>query len=168
MESNNQTTVSSGQKISPFLWFNDQAEEAMNYYVSIFKNAKILTVVRYGEAGPGPKGAFMCGSFSIEGQQFNVLNGDSQYKFSPATSFLVNCETQEEIDYLWNKLSDGGKHYACGWLDDKFGVTWQITPSRLLNYINDPDPEKSKRVMLAMMKMIKLDIKVLEDAYNNK
>jgi len=144
------------QKITPFLWFDGNAEEAMNFYTSIFKNSKIGRVGRYGDAGPGPKGSVMTGTFQIEGQEFMVLNGGPMFKFTPAISFLVNCETQEEVDELWEKLSAGGELMQCGWLKDKFGVTWQIIP------------QKSQRVMKAMMKMIKIDVQGLRRAYEGK
>jgi predicted 3-demethylubiquinone-9 3-methyltransferase (glyoxalase superfamily) len=153
------------QKIVPFLWFEDRAEEAMNFYVSIFKNSKVKTVSRYGDAGPGPKGSVMSCSFQLEGQDFYALNGGPLFKFSPAISLFVNCETQEEVDDLWAKLSAGGKTNRCAWLDDKFGVTWQIVPTILGKLLQDPDPEKSTRVMKAMMQMDKIDIAGLQRAY---
>ena len=153
------------QKIVPFLWFNGYAEEAMNHYVSIFKNSKITNVSRYGEAGPGPKGSVMSCTFQLEGQDFYALNGGPMFKFSPAISLFVNCETQAEVDELWAKLSDGGKTNRCGWLDDKFGVTWQIIPTALGKYLQDKDPAKAGRVMQAMMQMTKIDIAKLKAAY---
>jgi predicted 3-demethylubiquinone-9 3-methyltransferase (glyoxalase superfamily) len=156
------------QRITPFLWFDGNAEEAANFYVSIFKNSKIGKVSRYGDAGPGPKGAVMSVTFQLEGQEFFALNGGSQFKFTPAISFFVNCQTQPEVDELWEKLSAGGKKIQCGWLTDKFGITWQIVPTVLSEMLNDKDPEKSKRVMQAMMKMIKLDIGALERAYRGE
>jgi predicted 3-demethylubiquinone-9 3-methyltransferase (glyoxalase superfamily) len=154
------------QKITPFLWFNDQAEEAMNHYVSIFKNSGIVSASRYGDAGPGPKGTVMVGVFQINGQEFMALNGGAAHNnFTEAISFLINCETQEEVDDLWEKLSAGGKTSRCGWLKDKFGVSWQIVPTVLGKLMQDPDPAKSKRVMEAMLKMDKLDIGLLEQAY---
>jgi predicted 3-demethylubiquinone-9 3-methyltransferase (glyoxalase superfamily) len=152
------------QKITPFLWFNGQAEEAMNFYVSIFKNSKVGHVSRYGEAGPGPKGSVMSVTFQLEGQEFMGLNGGPEFKFSPAISFFVNCETQAEVDELWEKLSAGGRKDRCGWLQDKYGVSWQIIPSTLLRLLNDKDAQKSQRVMKAMMQMDKIDIKQLEQA----
>jgi predicted 3-demethylubiquinone-9 3-methyltransferase (glyoxalase superfamily) len=156
------------QKITPFLWFNGQAEEAMNFYVSIFKNSKVGSVTRYGEAGPGPKGTVMYATFQLDGQEFMALNGGPQFKFSPAISFFVNCQTQEEVDELWEKLSEGGEKNRCGWLDDKFGVSWQIIPTALGKLLSDKDPEKSKRVMQAMLQMDKIDIKRLKDAYEKR
>lgn len=156
------------QKITPFLWFNDQAEEAVNFYVSIFKNSKIVNMTRFGEAGPGPKGAVMSATFQLEGQQFIALNGGPMFTFTPAISLFVNCESQQEVDLLWEKLSEGGKKERCGWLKDKYGLSWQIIPTALGEMMNDKDPEKSKRVMQAMMQMDKLDIKTLKEAYNRK
>ena len=153
------------QKITPFLWFDGNAEEAMNFYVSLFKNSKVGKVTRYGEAGPGPKGSVMSATFQLEGQDFCALNGGPQVKFTPAISFFVNCEAQEEVDALWEKLSAGGRKDRCGWLQDRFGVSWQIIPSVLGKLLGDPDPEKSKRVMMAMLQMDKIDIKRLQDAY---
>jgi predicted 3-demethylubiquinone-9 3-methyltransferase (glyoxalase superfamily) len=153
------------QKISPFLWFDDQAEEAMNFYVSVFKNSKAGKVTRYGDAGPGPKGSVMTASFELEGQQFTALNGGPHFKFTEAVSFFVNCETQEEVDELWGKLSEGGQTQQCGWLKDKFGLSWQIIPSVLIELMNDPDPQKSQRVTEAMLQMTKIDIAKLRQAY---
>ena len=152
------------QKIVPFLWFDDQAEEAMNFYVSIFKNSKVISVSRYGEAGPGPKGTVMSATFQLDGQRFMALNGGPLFSFSPAISFFVNCETQEAVDELWEKLSAGGKKERCGWLKDKFGVSWQIIPTALGKLLSDPDPARSKRVMQAMLQMQKIDIEGLENA----
>ena len=156
------------QKIVPFLWFDRQAEEAANFYVSIFKNSKIGKVRRYGEAGPGPKGSAMSVEFQLGGQDFIALNGGPQFKFSPAISFFVNCKRQKEVDDLWEKLSAGGKKDRCGWLTDKFGVSWQIIPTALGKLMGDPDPEKSSRVMKAMLQMDKIDINTLRQAYDNK
>jgi predicted 3-demethylubiquinone-9 3-methyltransferase (glyoxalase superfamily) len=153
------------QKITPFLWFNDQAEEAMNFYVSIFKNSKVISASRYGDAGPGPKGTVMVGTFQIEGQRFYALNGGPQFTFSEAISFLINCETQREIDELWEKLSEGGHKSRCGWLKDKYGLSWQVVPAILGELMQDKDPEKSKRVMHAMLQMDKLDIEGLKRAH---
>jgi predicted 3-demethylubiquinone-9 3-methyltransferase (glyoxalase superfamily) len=153
------------QKISPFLWFDHQAEEAMSFYVAIFKNSKAGKVTRYGDAGPGPKGSVMTASFELEGQQFTALNGGPHFRFNEAVSFVVNCETQEEVDELWAKLSEGGQPQQCGWLKDKFGLSWQIVPSVLIKLINDPDPQKSQRVMEAMLQMTKIDIAKLRQAY---
>jgi predicted 3-demethylubiquinone-9 3-methyltransferase (glyoxalase superfamily) len=154
------------QKITPFLWFDGNAEEAMHFYVSVFKNSKIVNVRRYGEAGPGPKGTVMTGTFKIEGQEFYVLNGGPQYKFTPAISLFVNCQTQKEVDELWNKLSAGGRTDRCGWLQDKYGLSWQIIPSVLGKLLGDKDPKKSDRVMKAMLQMDKIDIKKLKQAYD--
>src|SRR5215510_10968491 len=156
------------QKISPFLWYNDNAEEAVNFYVSIFKNAKILAVARYGDSGPGPKGSVMTINFQIEGQEFIALNGGPHFMFNEAISFSVDCEAQEEIDELWEKLSEGGQKSQCGWLKDKFGLSWQVNPGILGEMLSDKDPEKSKRVMEAMLQMDKIDIKALKQAYAGK
>ncbi len=153
------------QKIIPFLWFDGKAEEAMNFYASIFKNSKVVSVMRYGEAGPGPKGAVMSATFQLEGQEFIALNGGPQFTFAPAISFFVNCETQEEVDELWEKLSEGGEKQRCGWLKDKYGVSWQIIPSVLGEMLQDKDAEKSHNVMRAMLQMDKIDISVLRRAY---
>lgn len=150
------------QKITPFLWFNDNAEEAMNFYVSIFKNSKVGSVSRYGDAGPGPKGTVMSATFQLEGQDFMALNGGPLFPFTPAISLFVNCETQEEVDELWERLSAGGKRDRCGWLQDKFGLSWQIIPSALRRLLSDP--ARSQRVMQAMLQMDKIDIKQLEAA----
>jgi predicted 3-demethylubiquinone-9 3-methyltransferase (glyoxalase superfamily) len=155
------------QKITPFLWFDDQAEEAMNFYVSIFKNSKVASITRYGEAGPGPKGTVMSATFSLDGQEFFAINGGPLFKFTEAISLFVNCETQQEVDELWDKLSAGGKPSRCGWLKDKFGLSWQIIPSILGKMLGDRDADKAKRVMQAMLKMDKLDIKKLEQAYQS-
>ncbi len=153
------------QKITPFLWFDGKAEEAMNFYVSIFKNSKVLNVSRYGDAGPGPKGSVMTATFELEGQQFTALNGGPMYKFTPAISFFVSCKTQQEVDELWEKLCEGGEKSRCGWLKDKFGVSWQIIPDVLGRMLQDKDPAKSKRVMQAMLQMDKIDVKKLQDAH---
>jgi len=153
------------QKITPFLWFDHQAEEAMNFYVSVFKNSKVLSVNRYGDAGPGPKGTVLTATFELDGQVFTALNGGPMYTFSPAISFVVHCETQAEVDEYWDKLSEGGKENQCAWLDDKFGVSWQIVPNALIELLSDPDPAKAGRVMQAMMQMKKIDIKTLKQAY---
>ena len=153
------------QKITPFLWFNDNAEEAMKFYTSIFKNSKIGSVSRYGEAGPGPKGTVMVGTFQLEGQEFMALNGGPTFTFTEAISFLVDCKTQQEVDELWEKLSAGGKTGQCGWLKDKYGVSWQIIPTVLGEMMSGPDPVRSKRVMEAMLKMNKIDIAGLKKAY---
>ena len=152
------------QKITPFLWFDDKAEEAMNFYVSIFKHSKVGRVSRYGEAGPGSKGSVMSATFELDGQEFFALNGGPVFQFTPAISFFVNCETQAEVDEFWEKLSAGGETNRCGWLRDKYGVSWQIVPSILGKLLQDPDAAKSTRVMRAMMQMTKLDIRELEQA----
>ena len=154
------------QKITPFLWFNDNAEEAMNFYVSIFKNSKVGTVSRYGDAGPGPKGTVMSATFQLEGQEFMALNGGPLFSFTPAISLFVNCETQEEVDELWEKLSEGGEKGRCGWLKDKYGLSWQIIPSILGKMLQDKDPAKSTRVRNAMLQMNKMDIQRLKQAYD--
>ena len=156
------------QKITPFLWFDNQAEEAMNFYVSIFKNSKRGRVSRYGEAGPGPKGTVMVAAFQLEGQEFMALNGGPHFKFTEAISLVVNCETQDEVDAFWEKLSEGGSKGQCGWLKDKYGLSWQIVPTVLGELMSDPDPEKSKRVMQAMLQMTKIDIKGLRQAYEQR
>lgn len=156
------------QKITTFLTFNNQAEEAVNYYISAFKNSRIVSTSRYGEAGPLPKGTLMVAKFQIDGQEFLALNGGPYFTFSEGMSLLVNCESQEEIDRLWEKLSEGGEKQQCGWLKDRFGVSWQIIPPVLGEMLQDKDPEKSKRVMEAMMKMTKIDIKILKQAYENR
>ena len=156
------------QKITPFLWFDGQAEEAMKFYTSIFKNSKVGRVSRYGAAGPGPKGTVMSATFKLDGQEFMALNGGPLFKFSPAISFYVNCKTQKEVDQLWAKLSAGGKTERCGWLTDKFGLSWQIIPSVLGKLLHDKDPEKSQRVMKAMLQMGKLDIQGLKRAHSGK
>jgi predicted 3-demethylubiquinone-9 3-methyltransferase (glyoxalase superfamily) len=150
------------QKITPFLWFDGNAEEAMNFYVSIFKNSKVV------RATPGPDGKIMTAIFQLEGQDFYALNGGPMFKFTEAISLFVSCKTQEEVDELWDKLSEGGEKSRCGWLKDKFGLSWQIIPKALGELMNDPDPEKSKRVMMAMLQMSKIDIKALQAAYNQK
>ena len=154
------------QKITPFLWFDGNAEEAVNFYTSIFKDGKVNRVSRYGDAGPGPKGSVMTASFQILGQEFIALNGGPQFKFTPAISFLVNCETQQEVDELWDKLSDGGEKQPCGWLKDKYSLSWQIVPSILGRLMSDPNPAKAKNVMTAMLQMKKLDIQALQKAYD--
>ncbi len=156
------------QKITPFLWFDGKAEEAANFYVSIFKDSKIGSVTRYGDAGPGPKGTVMIVTFSLDGLEFTALNGGPQYKFSPAISFFVNCETQEEVDELWGKLSEGGDQLQCAWLRDKYGVSWQIVPSALRQLMQDKDPVKSQRVFKAMLQMTKIDIEGLKRAYRGE
>ncbi|HEY9380759.1 MAG TPA: VOC family protein [Burkholderiales bacterium] len=152
-------------KITPCLWFDGNAEEAVNFYTSVFKNFKVGEVMRYGDAGPGPKGSVLTVAFELEGQEFIALNGGPMYQFSPAVSFFVNCDTQEEIDEFWEKLSEDGQTQQCGWLTDKYGVTWQIVPRMLGTMLQDEDAAKSKRVMQAMLKMTKLDIALLQQAY---
>lgn len=154
------------QKITPFLWFDNQAEEAMNFYVSIFRNSKVVNVTRYGEAGPGPKGSVMSATFQLEGQTFYALNGGPQFTFTPAISFFVNCETQQEVDELWENLSAGGEKNRCGWLRDKYGLSWQIIPTVLGEMLGDKDPAKANRVMKAMLQMDKIDIEGLKRAYD--
>ena len=153
------------EKITPFLWFDGKAEEAANFYTSIFKNSQIVNMMRYGEAGPGPKETVMSAVFELNGQTFIALNGGPMFTFSPAISFFVNCETQEEVDDLWEKLSDGGERQRCGWLKDKYGVSWQIIPTILGQLLQDKDTERSKRAMQAMMQMDKIDIAALKRAY---
>jgi predicted 3-demethylubiquinone-9 3-methyltransferase (glyoxalase superfamily) len=157
------------QKITPFLWFDDNAEEAMEFYTSIFEDSKIVGVSRYDEAGARasgrPAGSVMSGTFELAGQQFMALNGGPQFKFSEAISLFVNCETQEEVDHLWERLSEGGEKGQCGWLKDRFGVSWQIVPTILGELLGDPDPEKVQRVMQAMLQMRKLNIRGLEEAH---
>lgn len=157
--------MASKQKITTFLWFDNNAQEAMEFYTSVFKNSKIGNVSRYGEAGPGPNGTVMVGSFELEGQQFTALNGGPRFKFTEAISLVINCETQEEVDYFWEKLSAGGQLQQCGWLKDKFGLSWQVVPTVLDELMRDKDPQKSKRVMEAMLQMVKLDIPRLRAAY---
>lgn len=156
------------QKITPCLWFDGNAEEAMNFYTAIFKNSKIGSIMRYGEAGPGPAGTVLSVTFELDGQEFMALNGGPQFTFSPAISLFVNCETQAEVDELWEKLSEGGEPNRCGWLQDKFGVSWQIVPAVLGKMLQDKDAEKSKQVMQAMLKMDKLDIQSLKQAYEQQ
>jgi predicted 3-demethylubiquinone-9 3-methyltransferase (glyoxalase superfamily) len=153
------------QKITPYLWFNNNAEEAIHFYNSIFKNSKTVSITRYGEGGPAPKGTLMSATFELEGQTFLALNGGPQFTFTPAISFFVNCETQEEVDELWEKLSEGGEEGRCGWLEDKYGVSWQIIPTVLGELMQDEDAVKARNVMEAMLQMNKIDIKALKQAY---
>ena len=152
-------------KITPFLWFDGQAEEAAHFYTSIFENSKIVGVTRYGDVGPGPKGTVMTVAFQLDGQEFVALNGGPQFPFTEAVSFVVNCATQKEIDYFWDKLSAGGQQIECGWLKDKYGLSWQIVPAELSKMLQDPDPDTTNRVMQAVLQMIKPDIQRLEQAY---
>lgn len=160
------------QRITPFLWFDDKAEEAAAFYTSIFKNSKIGTIARYGDSGAEasgrPKGAVMTVAFQLDGQEFVALNGGPQYKFTEAVSFVVNCQTQEEVDEYWKKLSDGGQEVQCGWLKDKYGFSWQIVPTILNAMVSDPDPKKAERVMKAMLQMKKIDIQGLKQAYEQQ
>ena len=157
------------QKITPFLWFNDNAEEAVKFYASIFKDSKIGRIARYGEEAAQktgrPKGSVMTVEFELEGQQFVGLNGGPMFKFTEAVSFVVNCETQEEVDYFWEKLSEGGEKSRCGWLTDKFGLSWQVVPTVLIDMLHDDDPGKSQRVMEAVLQMDKIDINSAKQAY---
>jgi predicted 3-demethylubiquinone-9 3-methyltransferase (glyoxalase superfamily) len=152
------------QKITPFLWFDGNAEEAAKFYVSIFSNSRILDVTRYGERGPGPKGSVMVVRFALEGQEFCGLNGGPHFTFSPAISFAVSCKTQQEIDRLWEQLSAGGEPGQCGWLKDKFGVSWQIVPAELPEMLNGAAPEKTDRIMSAVMEMNKVDLERMRSA----
>jgi predicted 3-demethylubiquinone-9 3-methyltransferase (glyoxalase superfamily) len=153
------------QKITPFLWFDLQAEEAAGFYASIFPNSKVGKIARYGEAGPGPAGTAMTVEFQLEGQSFIALNGGPHFKFTEAVSFVVNCQTQEEVDHYWSKLSAGGSEVQCGWLKDQFGLSWQIVPTALSELLSGPDAQKSQRVMKALLTMKKLDIRALQQAY---
>lgn len=152
-------------KITPFLWFDTQAEEAANFYCSVFKNSRIVKISRYGEAGPGPQGSVMVVEFELDGQPFLALNGGPHFKFNEAISFSVDCQSQAEVDEYWNKLLDGGEESQCGWLKDRFGLSWQINPTILGEMLSDPDPRKAKRAMEAMLKMKKIDIEALQRAF---
>jgi predicted 3-demethylubiquinone-9 3-methyltransferase (glyoxalase superfamily) len=154
------------QKITPFLWFDGKAEEAMNFYTAIFKNSKILSVTRYGEAGPGPKGTVMTAKFELNGQEFVALNGGPLFRFTEAVSFVINCENQQEVDEFWEKLSEGGQKSRCGWLKDKYGLSWQVVPTALIEMLQDKDAKKSSGVMQAMLQMDKIDIETLRRAYH--
>ena len=155
------------QEITPFLWFDDDAEEAVNFYVSVFPKSRIVNVARYGDAGPGPKGQVMTATFELAGRRFIALNGGPRFKFTEAISFVVNVETQAELDTVWNQLlQGGGEPSMCGWLKDRFGLSWQVVPAMLGQMMTDRDPEKSKRVMQALLKMSKLDIPTLKQAYD--
>ena len=153
------------QKITPFLWFDDNAEEAMNFYVSVFTNAEVLSVSRYGEAGSGPAGSVMVATFRLDGQEFMALNGGPQVRFTEAVSFQIDCASQEEVGYFWDRLSEGGETGPCGWLKDRFGLSWQVVPSVLGELLQDEDPARANRVMQAMLQMTKIDIAKLEEAY---
>lgn len=154
------------QKITPCLWFDTNAEEAINHYLSIFKNGKLISSSRYGDAMPMPSGTFLTGVVEIEGQEIMFLNGGPVYKLSPAFSLVIDCKDQDEVDYYWNRLLEGGRPDQCGWLTDKFGVSWQVVPSVLEKLMSDPDPVKAARVTQAMLQMVKLDIAGLQRAYN--
>jgi predicted 3-demethylubiquinone-9 3-methyltransferase (glyoxalase superfamily) len=157
------------QKITPFLWYDDKAEEAAKFYCSVFKDSKVLSVARYGDAGPGPKGSVMVVEFQIEGQEFVALNAGPRFKFTEAISFVINCKTQEEVDYFWEKLTaDGGAESMCGWLKDKYGLSWQVVPTILTELMKDKDPAKAQRVMQAMLQMKKIDIPTLKRAYEGE
>jgi predicted 3-demethylubiquinone-9 3-methyltransferase (glyoxalase superfamily) len=155
------------EKISTFLWFDNQAEEAVNFYTSLFKNSKKGLMSRYSEAGPGPAGSVMTATFELEGRPFIALNGGPHFKFTEAISLVINCESQQEVDYYWDGLlGGGGTPSQCGWLKDKYGLSWQVVPTILLKFLADKDRDRAKRVTQAMMKMVKIEIKALEDAYN--
>jgi predicted 3-demethylubiquinone-9 3-methyltransferase (glyoxalase superfamily) len=151
-------------KITPCLWFDTQGEQAANFYTTVFENSRILDITRYGAAGPGPEGAVMTVTFELDGQEFVALNGGPQFTFDEAVSFQVSCETQDEVDYFWSKLSEGGEEGPCGWLKDKYGLSWQIVPTALIELISDPDAEKSQAAMKAMLGMRKIDIEALRRA----
>lgn len=153
------------QKITPFLWFDNQAEEAVNFYISVFRNAKVGKVTRYGEAGPGPAGTVMVAEFELEGMRFTALNGGPMFKFTEAISMVVDCKDQAEVDHLWGRLSEGGQPGQCGWLKDRFGLSWQIVPEALPRLLGDPDPAKAGRVMQAMLQMTRIEVAKLEKAY---
>jgi predicted 3-demethylubiquinone-9 3-methyltransferase (glyoxalase superfamily) len=155
------------QKITPMLWFDNQAEEAMNFYISVFKNSEVLEVKRFGEAGTGDEGSVLVAAFSLDGQRFEALNGGPEFKFTEAVSFVIDCEGQDEVDYYWNALTaNGGEESQCGWLKDKFGLSWQVVPRELLELLGDPNPTKSGAAMHAMMQMQKIDIAKLQEAYD--
>jgi predicted 3-demethylubiquinone-9 3-methyltransferase (glyoxalase superfamily) len=151
-------------KITPFLWFNDKAEEAAQFYVSVFSHSKIIGVTRYGDAGPGPKGSVMTVSFELDGQPFTALNGGPQFSFTEAVSFVVNCDTQQEVDHYWDRLTAGGQPVQCGWLKDRYGLSWQIVPKALSRLLQQQDSQKSQRVMQALLQMQKIDIARLQQA----
>jgi predicted 3-demethylubiquinone-9 3-methyltransferase (glyoxalase superfamily) len=152
-------------KITPFLWFDTQAEEAAEFYASIFPDSRVLEVARYGEAGPGPAGSAMTVRFELDGQEFLALNGGPEFRFTEAVSFLVSCASQEEVDWYWERLSEGGEERVCGWLRDRYGLSWQVVPAILSELLTDPDREKADRVMQAMLRMTKIDITGLQEAY---
>lgn len=155
------------QRIFPMLWYDGQAEEAAKFYCSIFENSRVTKVSRYGESGPGPKGSVMVAEFEIDGQKFTALNGGPQFKFNESVSFVISCQSQDEVDYYWEKLTaDGGQESMCGWLKDKYGLSWQVTPTRLLELVQSDNPAKSQRAMQAMMQMRKIDIAKIEEAAN--
>jgi predicted 3-demethylubiquinone-9 3-methyltransferase (glyoxalase superfamily) len=154
------------QKITPFLWFDNNAEEAMNFYVSVFKDSKVEQTSRYGEGGPGPAGSFMVGTFTLDGQEFMVLNGGPHYKLTPAFSLMVYCDNQQEIDYYWDKLSEGGTEVQCGWLTDKFGLSWQVVPTMFMELMRKGTPEQTNRMMQALYQMKKLIIADLQKAFD--
>lgn len=156
------------QRITPFLWFDGKAEEAINFYTEIFKNSKIVSMTRWGEGSPFPKGQIMSATFELDGQQFHAFDAGPQFKFTEAISFFVSCTSQREVDYFWERLSEGGEKSRCGWLKDKFGVSWQVIPTALGEMLQDQDAEKSKRVMEAMLQMDKIDIKTLKEAYDRR
>ena len=156
------------QKITPYLWFEDQAEEAARFYTSIFKNSKIDEISRYGEGGPAPAGSVMLVSFELDGQQFIALNGGPQFQFTEAISFVINCESQEEVDYMWDRLTEGGEESMCGWLKDRYGISWQVVPTALPELLNAPDPEAQQRVMEVFLKMSKIDLPTLRLAYEGR
>ena len=163
-----EVTTHEAQKITPCLWFDGKAEEAANFYVAIFKNSRIVSTMHYGEAGPGRQRSVLSVTFRLDGQSFMALNGGPHYSFTPAISMFVRCETQDEVDELWEKLTAGGEPVRCGWLKDKYGVSWQIVPTALGEMLQDKDAAKSKRVMEAMLKMVKLDIPTLRQAYQGE
>ncbi len=160
-----ESTMTGRQKITPFLWFDGNADEAIDFYMSVFKNSRLISVSRHGDAGPGTKGKVMTATFELEGQRFMALSGGPMYKFTEAISLFVNCETQQEVDELWEKLSEGGEQGRCGWLKDRFGLSWQIVPSALGELLQDKDPAKAKRVAEAMLQMGKIDIARLKSAH---
>ena len=166
--SRSERTQPRSQKITTFLWFDNNAEEAVNFYVSVFKNSRIINSARYGDAGPGPKGSIMTIAFELDGQEFTALNGGPQFKFNEAISLVVHCQDQKEIDYFWEKLSEGGEKVECGWLKDKFGVAWQIVPEFLMQVLQGNDQQKTDRVMKAVMQMKKFDIAKLKEAIEGK